>query len=217
MNIAIYTTVFAQGIVVTLAGWLITSVVSLALGTLLGIVSCRYLGYKDLSNVVRVYTFVAKGIPAYVQILIFYFVLPGIFNISVSGFGAACCALSFCSSGYTAEIVRAGINMISIGQWDACKALGYSLRQTLTRIILPQTFRSVVAMLCNESESILKSTSLFAAIGVTEITRTGMNIISRELNPLPVYCIIACIYLCFAALINGALIYSERRFSYGSR
>ena len=72
-------------------------------------------------------------------------------------------------------------------------------------------------MLFSESESLLKSTSLLATIGVTELTRTGMNIISRELNPLPVYLTIACVYLFFAALVNLALIMIERRFSYGQR
>lgn len=212
-----YFFLFVKGTGVTVAAWLIASFISFLVGTFLGILSCRHINNIFFMRLIRLYTFVAKGIPAYVQILIAYFILPGLLEISVSGFVASTAALAFCSAGYTTEIVRSGINAIARGQWDACKALGYSFKKTLSRVILPQTFKSVAAMLFSESESLLKSTSLLATIGVTEITRTGMNIISRELNPLPVYLTIACIYLFFAGLVNLALIMVERRYSYGQR
>jgi ABC-type amino acid transport system permease subunit len=71
--------------------------------------------------------------------------------------------------------------------------------------------------LFGELEQLLKSTSLLATIGVTELTRTGMNIISRELNPLPVYLAIAIIYLLFSVVLSGITIYAERRMHYGYR
>jgi len=82
---------------------------------------------------------------------------------------------------------------------------------------LPQTFKNITPALFGEFEQLLKSTSLLATIGITELTRTGMNIISRELNPVPVYLTIACIYLIFAAFVNLAVIYFERRLRYGQR
>jgi His/Glu/Gln/Arg/opine family amino acid ABC transporter permease subunit len=216
-NLLTYLPLLLQGAGITIAAWFLAGALSLCLGICIGIMICRSLASAQLTSVVRIYTFIAKGIPAYVQILIAYFVLPAALGITIPSFIAATCALAFCSSGYVTEIVRSGINALPRGQWDACLALGYPLRATLTRIILPQTVRNILPTLFGELEQLLKSTSLLATIGVMELTRAGMNIISRELNPLPVYLAIACIYLLFSALLQLIIIYTERRMQYGAR
>ena len=205
---------FFIGAMVTLVSWLIAGILSLSIGLILGIVSSKYFATPFVAKLVRGYTFVAKGVPAYVQILIAYFVLPSILGINISGFFAANFALAFCSSGYATEIVRTGINTIPVGQWEACSVLGYPLIAALKRIILPQTFRNILPALFGELEQLLKSTSLLAAIGVTELTRTGMNIISRELNPLPVYLTVACIYLLISGVLQLIMIWREGGLKY---
>ncbi|MGE0010200.1 MAG: amino acid ABC transporter permease [Candidatus Babeliales bacterium] len=216
-SIAPYTSLLMTGAATTVAAWLLVALISISIGTIFGIVSCRYLAYKRLQTCIRIYTFIAKGIPAYVQILIAYFALPALLGINLSGFIAASGALAFCSSGYVTEIIRSGINAVPKGQWQACSVLGYPLLPTLKRIILPQTIRTIAPALFGEGEQILKSTALFAAIGVMDLTRAGMNIISRELNPVPVYILIACLYLLLSAVLQGALVYTEQRTSYGYR
>jgi His/Glu/Gln/Arg/opine family amino acid ABC transporter permease subunit len=206
-----YAPLLAQGIMITTMAWLISAIISIVIGSLLGIVSCHYLAASWIKPFIRGYTFIAKGIPAYVQILIAYFVIPSLLGISISGFSAATMALIFCSSGYTTEIIRAGINALPRGQWDACFVLGYPLSSTLKRIIVPQVIKTSSPALCGELEQLLKSTSLLATIGVTEVTRVGMNIISRELNPLPIYCMIAVVYLCFSAIIQWFILSLEQR------
>lgn len=218
MNIVVtYFPLLAQGICVTAAAWLAAAVCSITLGTALGIISCRRLGFSTVRKAVHLYTFIFKGIPAYVQILIAYFALPAVLNISLSGFTAATGALALCSTGYVTEIVRAGMNSVPPGQWDAGFVLGYSRLQTVRYIILPQAFPTILPALLGELEQLLKSTSLLATIGVTEVTRAGMNIISRELTPLPVYLIIACIYLAFSAVLTLAGNYIERKATHGCR
>lgn len=212
-----YLPLFLQGIFMTVSAWLISGLLSLTLGTCLGILSCRSLTTPGRSTAIRCYTFIAKGIPAYVQILIAYFVIPAALGLAIPGFVAAVGALAFCSSGYVTEIVRSGVNTIAPGQWNACFALGYPLSATLRRIILPQTLKNILPALFGELEQLLKSTSLLATIGITEVTRTGMNIISRELNPIPVYLIIACIYLLFSALLQWFMITTEKKAHYGYR
>ena len=202
MSFIQYLPLFFRGTVVTLCAWIISGSMSLFIGTVLGIVSCRSLTTVRLRRIIGWYTFIAKGVPAYVQLLIAYFVIPSLLGITVSAFPAALAALAFCSSGYVTEIVRSSINTISRGQWDACFALGYSVKDTLLRIILPQAFKNAMPTLLGELEQLLKTTSLLATIGISELTRTGMNIISRELNPMPIYLTIACIYLLFSALLH---------------
>jgi polar amino acid transport system permease protein len=142
-------------------------------------------------------------------------VLPSVLHIQISGFVAATAALAICSSGYVIEIVRSGLNAIPKGQWDAAFVLGYSTYATVRRIIVPQLFRTILPALIGELEQLLKSSSLLATIGVTELTRVGMNIISREMNPLPVYGTIACIYLIFSALLTLLMLAAEKRGRYG--
>ncbi len=214
-NLLAYSFLMCQGMVITFLAWISASLLSLMIGILLGIISCRRLTTSLSSITIRIYTFIAKGIPAYVQILIAYFVIPAIFGVQVSAFMAAVGALVFCSTGYVTEIVRSGMNTIPSGQWDASFVLGYSMVATLSRIIVPQALKNIMPALVGEFEQLLKTTSLLATIGITELTRSGMNIISRELNPIPVYCIIACIYLIFSGLLQLMMIYIERKGLYG--
>lgn len=211
-----YSTLFAQGIGLTLAAWLLAGAISLCIGIMLGIISSDYIGLKRAQTCIRCYTFITKGIPAYVQILIIYFALPSLLKINLSGFVAATAALALCSSGYMTEIIRSGINAIPQGQWHASFVLGYPLTISIRRIIAPQMFRLTMPTIMGEFEQLLKSTALLATIGVTEVTRVGMNIISRELNPLPIYCTIAIIYLMFSALLHTVMLWQQRRF-YGYR
>lgn len=200
-SIITYAPLFLKGSSITLAAWICAGTASMLIGTLLGILSAQSVGSKTATTLIKVYTFVTKAIPAYVHILIAYFIIPDLLGINVSGFFAATCALAVCSSGYVTEIIRSQINAISAGQWDACFVLGYTTPQTLKRIILPQVFKISIPALLGELEQLLKSTSLLATIGVTELIRVGMNIISRELNPLPVYLTIAALYIVFSALL----------------
>lgn len=212
-----YFPLLLKGTLITLGAWLSAACISLMIGTTLGILSCRSLASRKTFTLIRVYTFIAKGIPAYVQILIAYFVIPAIIGITVPAFIAAIGALAFCSSGYVTEIVRSGINTIPRGQWDACFVLGYPMQKTLTRIILPQAFNNILPSLFGECEQLLKSTSLLATIGIIELTRTGMNIISRELNPIPVYLAIAAIYLLLSGILQLITLYYEKKGNYGNR
>ncbi len=217
INLITYIPLFIKGSFVTLGAWLFAGIISLVLGTFLGIISSQEVGSDIGIFIVRAYTFITKGIPAYVQILIAYFIIPQLLGINIPGFLAASFALSLCSSGYVTEIIRSQINAIPKGQWAACFALGYSIPVSIRRIILPQAIRVALPALIGELEQLLKSTSLLATIGVTELTRVGMNIISRELNPLPVYLSVAMIYLLFSGLLNILVLYLNRRGPYGYR
>ena len=212
-----YFPLLIQGTRTTVCSWLAAGIGSLLLGTILGVLSCRALRLPKLAACIKLFTFIAKGIPAYVQILIAYFIIPSLLHLSISGFWAATGALIFCSTGYITEIIRAGINAVPSGQWNACLVLGYTRPTALRRIIIPQALPTFLPPLIGEAEQLLKSTSLLATIGVTEVTRAGMNIISRELNPLPVYVAVACIYLIFSACLTGIGMYAEQRSRYGNR
>lgn len=196
-----YISLSVQGACTTLGVWLLASCASIALGTLLALLNCRYISLPLISRAIPYYVFVVKGIPVYVHLLLAYFVLPACIGIPISAIVAGVLALTVCSSGYVAEIIRSGIDAVPAGQWQAAYVLGYSPKQAMMRILLPQALRISLPALFGELEQLLKSSSLLATIGIFEVTRTAMNIISRELNPIPVYILLACVYLVFSGLL----------------
>ena len=132
-------------------------------------------------------------------------------KIDLPVFAIAAISLGFCSASYASQIVRGAINAVPAGQWEAAQVLGFSRWQTVRFIILPQIVPSILPALVGELDQVLKSTSIFAAIGVLELTRAGMNIIARQMNPIPIYLSIAVIYLAISSLLNLIGYYFERR------
>lgn len=202
-----------QGLLMTIALWLSAAFIGITLGALIGIAQFYSQSRsKCIARCITGYIFILRGIPVYVQLLIVYFVLPTLLPISVSSFTAAITSLGLCSSAYVAEIVRSGLKAIPKGQWDAAFVLGYNPWNTLCAIIVPQMLYSTFPTLANELEALLKSTAILSTIGVVELTKIGSNIIARYLDPLPIYLIIACLYLLLSAALKASTNYCERRF-----
>jgi ABC-type amino acid transport system permease subunit len=74
--------------------------------------------------------------------------------------------------------------------------------------------RLVLPAFNNELDGLLKSTAIVSSIGLLELTRMGMNIVSREMEPVPIYLIVALFYLCMSAFLNFIGRTLERRISY---
>jgi len=206
-----------QGMLTTVQVWLATALISLVLGFLWGIARCHRLRMPVFSKALDYITFVLRGVPFYVQLLIFYFVLPDLIKINLSPIAAGIISLGLCSAAYTSQLVRGGINAIADEQWEAAWTLGIPKISTLLYIILPQTIRTILPMLCSELDMLLKSTSIISAIGVLELTRVGMNIIASEMQVVSVYIIIALMYLAVSSLLNFIFSLCERKYAYDFR
>jgi len=203
-----------QGALMTLKLWLSALCFSLTIGTIFGVVRCKKMRIKGLSTILDAITFILRGVPFYVQLLIAYFVLPEIIGVRLSPFITATGSLGLCSAAFVSQIVRTGINSISQGQWDAAHVLGYTVLQTLRYIILPQMVRNVLPAITGELDQLLKSTAIISSIGLLELTRCGMNIVAREINPVSIYLMIAVIYLAISSVLNIFSSRTEGGFSY---
>jgi His/Glu/Gln/Arg/opine family amino acid ABC transporter permease subunit len=190
-----------QGLATTLTLWLTCSALALGTGFVVGLTRSTRLRQPLLSPALDACTFVLRSVPFYVQLLIAYFVLPDLLGINLSATSAAIVSLGLCSAAYVSQIVRGGINAIPDGQWEACAVLGYTTRQTVWYVIIPQMLRTVVPMLTNELDQLLKSTAIVSSIGVMELTRAGMNVIAREMNPLSMYLTMAVLYVVLSGLL----------------
>jgi len=205
---------FLKGTFVTVQLFFSASFISLILGTCLGILLSDKCKVPYLSKFTAGWAFIAKAVPFFVQLLIVYFVLPDLFGFSLSPLIASIIALGACSSGYVAQFIQGAINAIPHSQWEAAFTLGYSKKRTVLAIIFPQSLRIALPSLNNELESLLKSTAVASSIGMLELTRIGMNVVSREMEPVPIYLAIAFFYLCLSLLLNFANKLIEKKVSY---
>lgn len=202
-----------QGMWATIKVWIATALISMVVGLAFGIVRSRRVRIPLLSWALDGITFVLRGVPFYVQLLIVYFVLPDLMKINLSPMFAGIISLGLCSAAYTSQMVRGGINAIADEQWEAAFVLGLPKIETLSSIILPQALRNILPMICSELDMLLKSTSIISAIGVLELTRVGMNIIASEMQVVSVYLVIALMYLAISSVLNLGINMLERRYA----
>ena len=160
------------------------------------------------------YIFFFRGTPLLIQIYFIYFGLPQ-FNPALtikSAFVAALIAYTLNSAAYLAENIRAGIQSIDKGQYEAAKALGMTYRQTMQLIILPQTVRRLIPPVGNEFIMVLKDVSLVAIIGLSDLTKVTRAISSSQATAL-VYIPAMIIYLIITAFFSFIFNRMEKKYS----
>jgi arginine/lysine/histidine/glutamine transport system substrate-binding and permease protein len=199
--------ILLQGALVTLQLTVFSVIIGLVGGSLIGIV--RLSKIAPVRWLARAYIDFFRGTPLLVQIFMIYFGIPAIFQelgltFTLERFTAAVIALSLNSAAYIAEIVRAGIQSIEIGQGEAAESLGLSSVQTMRYVIFPQAFRRMLPALGNEFISMLKDTSLVAVIGFEELFRKGQLIVSENYRAFEIYAAVAVVYLCLTLLSSQA-------------
>ncbi len=187
-----------QGALVTLQLTAFSVLFGLFGGSILGIL--RLSPSAPIRILVRAYIDFFRGTPLLVQIFMIYFGLPALVNSLGAQFTfdrltAAVMALSLNSAAYIAEIVRAGIQSIELGQREASESLGLGPIQTMRYIIFPQAFRRMIPPLGNEFITLLKDTSLVAVIGFEELFRRGQLVVAQNYRAFEIYAAVAVMYL----------------------
>ncbi len=189
--------------------WLsaISSVFALFLGLVTGL--ARVSQNVTMRGLAMMYVEVIRGTPLLVQIFIAYFFLGTVFDLSrnVCGIGA----LALFAGAYTAEIVRAGIQAIPKGQMEAARSLGMTVPQTMMDIILPQAFKKILPPLSGQFISLIKDSSLVSVIAITDLTKSGREIITSTFATFEVWLVVAAMYLLVTSLLSQIVFYMERR------
>ena len=160
------------------------------------------------------YIFFFRGTPLLMQIYFLYFGLPQ-FNPALtirSAFVAAMIAYTLNTAAYLAENIRAGIQSIDKGQYEAAKALGMTYGQTMRLIIIPQTVRRLIPPVGNEFIMVLKDVSLVAIIGLADLTKVTRAISSSSATAL-VYIPAMIIYLIITAFFTFVFNKAEKKYS----
>ena len=114
-------------------------------------------------------------------------------------------------SAYITEIVRAGIEAIDEGQWDASKALGLGYFQQLRLIILPQALRIMLPPLANEFINTIKYSSIVSIISIQELTFQGLQVMSSTQVTIEVWLTITAMYLIICLSLSMLVNHLEQR------
>ena len=227
-----------QGVLITI----ILSVIGQLVGSLIGLLlyflrRSRFVALRAFANT---YIWFFRGTPLLVQILFIYSFMPYVrlgpnglartliatqvfrhlgFTISIpfDAFIAVAVALALNEGAYMAEIVRAGIDSIDIGQLEAAKSLGMVYGQAMRRIVLPQAMRVIIPPLGNEFNSMLKSSSLAYVIGVSELLFAAYSHSFSLGAPLELYTVAVIWYLALTTIWSFIQVLIERRFSASTR
>ena len=160
------------------------------------------------------YIFFFRGTPLLMQLFFVYYALPMIapFLTINNRFLAAFIAFTMNSAAYCAEIIRAAIQSIDKGQFEASRALGLSYGQTMRLVIIPQSIRRLIPPVGNEFIMMLKDASLVSMIALVDITKATRNIEGSTRSAL-VYIPAMILYLIITAVFSYFFHKLEKKYS----
>ena len=204
----------AGGLGMSFLIFVLTLVFSLPLGLLVAF--GRMAKNKLLSGIVRIYISIMRGTPLMLQLMVIFFGPHYLLKIPLTAsyrYVAVIIGFSLNYAAYFAEIYRAGIESISVGQYEAANVLGYSKGQTFFRIIFPQVVKRIIPPVTNEVITLVKDTSLAFVIAVSEMFTIAKQIVAAQGTVLP-FIVAGVFYYIFNYVVAYAMERVEKKFSY---
>jgi polar amino acid transport system permease protein len=229
----IYSQVFSivlKGVGITIFVTVVAFAMASALGLAIALMALSR--SRLLAQAARFYVEIIRGIP--ILVLLFWIAFAGV-PAFVAGWNAlsaplreagllgemqvrdvsllwrAVIALTIAYSSFIAEIFRAGIQAVDIGQIEAAKALGLSRYRRFRHVVWPQAFRTILPPYSNDFVAMVKDSSLVSVLGVADITQMGKVYAAGSFRFFETYSIVAYIYLILTVGLSIALRRLERR------
>ncbi len=214
-----YRELFIRGVFNTI---LLTSVAVIC-GTIMGL----FIGLGKMSSnpILRVpaaiYVELFRGTPLFLQILLIHTaVIPAFWGVFFpeakvpEGLFSGFVALSLNAAAYIAEIFRAGIQSIDVGQMEAARSLGMTKGMAMRLIIIPQAFLRMLPALGNEFIALLKDSSLLAIIATPELGYAAFSVAKNTFERFPPYLTAGAAYLVLTLFLSRVVVRGlEKRYS----
>ena len=187
------------------------SVISLFFSIVIGLMTAlmRISDNPFCKNIAILYIEVIRGTPLLVQIFIVYFFLGTIFDLE--RFTAGVIALSVFTGAYVAEILRSGIQSISVGQMEAARSLGMTYPKAMMYVILPQAFKRTLPPMAGQLINLIKDSSLVSVISITDLTKAGREVVSGSFATFEVWFTVAGLYLVLTFTLSWIIQRIEKR------
>jgi len=205
-SLLVYTPIMLKAVGLTI--WL--SWLALLIGGLGGLVLplIRISRLRPLRLFAMLYTEFFRSIPILIVLFFCYYGAPLVFGADLSAFAAATLALGLHASSMMSEVIRAGIDSVGTGQWEAAQAAGMTYRQMMRHIIGPQAVQVILPPSVGIYIMVLKESSVASIIGYVELTETGLLIRESVGGGFTILGVVALFYfvLCYTiSLVGGAL------------
>lgn len=170
--------------------------------------------FAPLRWLVTLYLQIMRGTPLMLQLFFFCYGPYYLFGFSnMDRFAAAIIAFTLNYAAYFAEIYRAGIESIPVGQYEAAGALGFTRRQTFFRIILPQVVKRILPPMGNEFMTLVKDTSLARVIAIVELFTIAEKTSNNYFSTVPLI-IAGVFYFIMNAVVGKCFSVAEKKLDY---
>lgn len=200
-----------DGMVFTLRLTVFSTVLALALGTLLALM--RLSSLRAVAWLAIGYVNVMRTLPFILIIFWFYFLVPYIVGwvsgqgrpVPIGGFTSALITFTVFEAAYFCEIMRAGIQSVPRGQSDAGYALGLNYWGVMRYIVLPRAFRSMAPVLLTQVIVLFQDTSLVYVLSLTDFLGAANVIAQRDGRLVEMFVFAAVVYFIISYLASRAV------------
>ena len=188
----------AEGMMLSFQLALLGIVGGVVFGTLLAL--CRLSPFAPLSFIAGSYVNFFRSMPLILVIFWFYFLVPFIVGRPVGGFWSVTIAFIMFEAAYYCEIMRAGIQSVTLGQVYAGQALGLTYRQNMQYIVLPQAFRNMIPILLTQAIVLFQDTSLVYVVGLGDFLVHADIVANRDNRLMEMFATVAIVYFIICLL-----------------
>lgn len=206
----------APGMAATFSIFVFTLLFSLPLGLLVAFL--RMSKISPVRWIAKIYISIMRGTPLMLQLLVVFFGPHYVLHMSVSNsyrFYAVIIGFALNYAAYFAEIYRAGIEAVPVGQREAAAVLGYSKTQIFGKIVFPQMVKRVLPPVTNEIITLVKDTSLAFVLAYTEMFTIAKQVAAADTSIMPLFAA-GVFYYVFNFLVAFIMESLEKKLSYYS-
>lgn len=196
----------------TLLVFFIGGIIALVLGIIVG--AMRVSPIPIARAVGTLYVNIVRNTPLTLVFFFFVFGYPQLGLPDLSNTVLGILAIGIYTATYVAEVLRAGINTVPVGQAEAARAIGLPFGQVMTLVILPQAFRSVVPPMMSVFIALLKNTTVAAGFSIAELAALRSTVndsADRPGNPMEVLLWVAVVFVVLVLLMSWLQRYLENR------
>jgi glutamate/aspartate transport system permease protein len=192
---------------------LMLTLVAMAGGMVLGLflALARLSGHRVLAGVAAVYVNGFRAVPLILVIFWFYFLVPLVVGKPVGALPSALIAFTLFEAAYYSEIIRAGLQSVRAGQWQAAAASGLRPTQALRFVVLPQALRNMMPVLITQAIVLFQDTSLVYVISLRDFMTSTSIVANRDNRLVEMYLFAALVYFVLCASLSLAAHLAAKR------
>lgn len=193
---------------------LMLTLVAMAGGLVLGLLLAlaRLSRRRLLAGAAAVYVNGFRAVPLILVIFWFYFLVPLIVGRPVGALPSALIAFTLFEAAYYSEIIRAGLQSVRSGQWQAAAASGLRPTQALRCVVLPQALRNMMPVLITQAIVLFQDTSLVYVISLRDFMTSTSIVANRDNRLVEMYLFAALVYFVLCASLSlAAHLVAKRR------